>query len=329
MKVLRTPDERFENLADFPYEPHYLEVDDGDGGRLRIHYLDEGPAGGETVLCVHGQPVWSYSFRKMIPALTAAGFRVIAPDLVGFGRSDKPAGRSDYTYANHVHWIDGFVRGLGLDGINLVCQDWGGPICLRIVARYPHRFTRIVAANTGLPDAEGIPDERVPHLRKLLAETPLVSLEEVTRRFLEGSEDRPAFFYWIRYCDACLDFQPGEVVRAWLNHCTDEEFRAYSAPFPSEEYQQGARQFPSLVPLIPDDPAVPGNRKAWEALRKFDRPFLTAFSDDPGTTADRFQREVPGAIGQRHVVIANARHYVQDDAGEELARVVVDFIRST
>ena len=167
MKVLRTPEERFQNLAGFPYEPNYLEVDDGDGGQLRIHYVDEGPIDGEVMLCLHGQPVWSYSFRKMIPPLTAAGFRVIAPDLVGFSRSDKPSQRSDYTFASHVHWMHGFVRGLSLTDITLIGQDWGGPIGLRVVVADTERFAGIVVTNTGLPDARGMPDDMTPILQEI------------------------------------------------------------------------------------------------------------------------------------------------------------------
>jgi len=159
MKFLRTPEERFQNLDGFPYQPHYQEIDDGDGGQLRMHYIDEGPKDGELVFCVHGQPVWSYSFRKMIPPLVAAGYRVIAPDIVGFGRSDKPSERSDYTFASHVQWMHDFVRRMDLNNINLVCQDWGGPITLRIVAADPDRFSRVVISNTGLADARGIPDD--------------------------------------------------------------------------------------------------------------------------------------------------------------------------
>ena len=349
MQVLRTPEERFEDIADFPYEPHYLEVDDGDGGRLRMHYVDEGPADGEPVLLLHGQPVWSYSFRKMIPPLTAAGCRVVAPDIVGFGRSDKPARRSDYTFARHVHWMHGFVRGLSLANITLLGHDWGGPIGLRVVAADADRFARIVATNTGLADARGIPDEMAPKLRRLLAETPVLPPRELdavmrkrvleserpsgfqdqTKDAVEGVDARPTFMYWIRFCDAYPDFDPGEIVALWLNDCSAAERRAYSAPFPSEEYKQGARQFPSLIPLFPDDPAVPDNRKAWDVLRQFDKPFLTAFSDtDAGTAATQFQEEIPGARDQDHAIIADALHYPQDDQGAALAQVVIDFMRA-
>ena len=348
MRTLRTPEERFQDLDGFPYRPNYLEVDDGDGGRLRMHYVDEGPADGEVVLCLHGQPVWSYSFRKMIPPLTAAGYRVIAPDIVGFGRSDKPVQRSDYTFASHVHWMHGFVRGLSLTDITLLGHDWGGPIGLRVVTADTERFARIVATNTGLADARGIPDEMAPKLRQLLADTPVLrpqaldavmrerilgaerpgGFQDQTKDAVAGTDARPAFMYWIRFCDAYPDFDPGEIVALWLNDCSAAERRAYSAPFPAEEYRQGARQFPSLIPLFPDDPAVPDNRKAWEILRNFDRPFLTAFSDsDPGTAAIQFQQEIPGASGQNHVAIQDALHYPQDDQGEQLAAVVIDFMK--
>ncbi len=347
MKTLRTADERFENLPDFPYTPNYLEVDDGEGGQLRVHYLDEGPADGELILCWHGQPVWSYSFRKMIPPLTAAGYRVIVPDLVGFGRSDKPTLRSDYTLANHVAWMNSFVRDLDLNDITLVCQDWGGIIGLRVVTDNMNRFSRVLASNTGLPDARGIPPEMAAKLAEMLAATPVLPPLEMTEKLrpkpdaehtgwqaqakaAEGAEDSPGFMYWIKFADAYPEFDPGQIMSMWLANCSDEERRAYAAPFPSEEYLQGAREFPSLVPLQPDNPGVAGNRAAWEVLRTFEKPFLTAYSEeDAGVSDVLFQQEVPGASGQSHVVIKEAGHYSQDDAGEELAGIVIDFMKST
>ena len=344
MKVLRTPDARFKNLDGFPYQPNYREIDDGRGGRLRMHYVDEGPKDAPVILCVHGQPVWSYSFRKMIPPLAAAGYRVIAPDIVGFGRSDKPSERCDYTFANHVRWMHDFVRRMSLTNITLVCQDWGGPITLRIVAADPDRFARVVVSNTALPDARNIPDEMAAKLKQLLADTPVLNTAEVNeamrvdlherggfqdqaRNAVADVDPRPPFMYWIRHCDASADLDPGRIMSLWLNSCSAEEQRAYAAPFPSEDYKQGARQFPSLIPLFPDNVEVPANRKAWAALRTFDKPFLTAFSDgDPGNTETQFQEEIPGAKGQNHVTIKNAQHYTQDDQGEELARAVIEFI---
>ena len=336
MQILRTPDECFEKIQDFPYQPNYAEVDDGDGGKLRIHYVDEQPASessaqGETLLCLHGQPTWSYLYRKMIPVFSAAGYRVIAPDLVGFGRSDKPTLRSDYTYANHVHWINGFIRALELTGVTLVCQDWGGLIGLRVVTENMDRFARVVTANTALPDGQGIPDEMAPALRQLLAATPALPAVEMFAKLAGGDDDRPAFMYWIRHCDAFPEFSPAEIISLSLKQCSEAECAAYGAPFPSEEYKQGARQFPSLVPIIPDDPAIPANRVAWEQLSRFEKPFLTAFSDaDPVTAGQhvRFQETVPGAQHQQHVTIKGAGHFLQDDAGKELATAVIDFINA-
>ena len=348
MELLRTPEHRFDNLPDFPFKPRYVEVEDGDGGHLRMHYLDEGPEDGELILCVHGQPTWSYSFRKMIPVLVSGGFRVVAPDIVGFGRSDKPAKRSDYTYAKHVHWFRGFMQALSLRDVNLLCHDWGGPISLRVLSEKPERFSRVITTNTGLPDARDVPEDMAPRLRKLLADTPALAPEEMMRAALAsekpekrrgmqeqakeaagGSQNRPSFMYWIRHCDGYPDFDPGEIIALWLNECSSEEKRAYSAPFPAEEFMQGARQFPSLIPLFPDDPAVADNRRAWEVLRAFDKPFLTVFSEsEPQAAALQFQREVPGARGQNHQLLSRARHFPQDDCPKELAEIVIEFIKS-
>ena len=330
MKVLRTPESCFENLDDFPFVPNYINIRDSNGTNMRMHYIDEGDPDGEIILCVHGQPVWSYSFRKMVRPLAEAGFRVVVPDLIGFGRSDKPSERSDYSFASHVNWFDEFVIKLNLSDINLLGQDWGGPIGLRVVARDPSKFSRIVATNTGLGDGTGIPAEKISVLRQLLNETPVLSLYEVTAMMKAGGGVRPAFMYWVRHCDAHPKFDPGEVAKLWINGCTDEESRAFSAPFPSEAYLQGARQFPSLVPLIPDDPAIPDNQKAWEVLRTFDRPFLTAFSETDNTAAAaRFQMEIPGAHGLSHVTIKDSGHYPQDDAADRLTDILLDFIRNT
>ncbi|MEQ8859038.1 MAG: haloalkane dehalogenase [Pseudomonadales bacterium] len=329
MDILRTPEQRFENLPDYPFEPHYVDVPDGQGGRLRMHYLDEGQ--GEVVLCLHGQPTWSYLYRKMIPPLTRAGYRVIAPDLIGFGRSDKPSSRADYSYANHVLWVKGLLEALDLTGMTLFGQDWGGLIGLRLVAENPQRFARVVAANTGLPDAKDIPDAMAPKLHELMDATPALPLPEMAAKLAGPMGDRPPFMYWVKHCDAYPDFDPAMVVRASLKQCSDAEYAAYAAPFPSEEYLQGARQFPSLVPIIPDNPAVPANRAAWKVFARFDKPFLTAFSDsDPVTRGGekRFIETVPGAAGQKHAIIGGAGHFLQDDAGGELARIVIEFIRA-
>ena len=348
MKVLRTPEERFNDLHRFPYEPHYVEVDDCEGGLIRMHYLDEGSSKGELILCLHGQPTWSYSFRKMISPLTRAGYRVVVPDLVGFGRSDKPSQRSDYTVSRHVYWFKQFINKLSLQDITIVCHDWGGPISLRTVAENPEKFSRVVATNTGFPDSRGVPEDKSPLLRKLLADTPALSfldmmktalknedpkkprtMTEQTQDAAAGLDPHPPFMFWIRHCDAYPEFDPGDIISHWVNNCSAEEKRAYSAPFPSEEFMQGAREFPSLIPLFPDDPAMSDNRAAWAELRKFQKPFLTAYSDsEPQAPAIQFQQEIPGAKNQKHVLIEGAKHFSQDDAGAELAQIVIDFINA-
>ncbi|CAB1083874.1 haloalkane dehalogenase [Alkalispirochaeta odontotermitis] len=299
MKILRTPDECFSNLTDYPFDPNYEEVSDADRGSLRMHYVDEGSRDADPVLLMHGEPSWSYLYRKMIPTINRAGYRAVAPDLVGFGRSDKPSQRSDYTYQRHVDWAQAWLDALDLQHITLVCQDWGGLIGLRLVADNPNRFIRVVAANTGLPTGD----------------TPI-------------SE---AFLKWRKFSIEVPDFDVGAIIAMGCQKpLTDSVSAAYNAPFPDDSYKAGARIFPSLVPIAPDDPASPANRKAWEVLSKFEKPFLTAFSDgDPITRGGEriFQKRIPGAKVQPHTTIEGGGHFLQEDCGEELARVVVDFIR--
>jgi len=301
MNILRTPDERFEDLPGYPFEPHYAEVPDGEGGTLRMHYVDEGPRDAEPVLLMHGEPSWSYLYRKMIPIITDAGYRAIAPDLVGFGKSDKPASRHDYSYQRHVDWMLSLLDKLKLNRITLVCQDWGGTIGLRLVAANPERFARVVVANTGLPTGD------------------------------HSSTD--AFLNWRKFSIETPDFDAGAIVAmATQKKMTDEVIAAYNAPFPDDSYKAGARIFPSLVPIAPDDPASQANRKAWEVLSTFSKPFLTSFSDcDPITRGGDliFQNKLPGAQGQPHTTIRGAGHFLQEDKGEEFAEVVVTFMAKT
>ena len=300
MKALRTPDACFANLPGYPFSAHYLMVDDADGGQLRLHYLDEGPRTGAIVLMLHGEPSWSYLYRKMIPIIADAGYRAIAPDLAGFGKSDKPSQRSDYTYQRHVDWVRSALLQLDLQDITLVCQDWGGLIGLRLVAEHPGWFARVVAANTMLPTGDHHPGE--------------------------------AFLKWRNYSQTVQRLPVGEIIqRSTTTDLPPEIVAAYDAPFPDESYKEGARQFPMLVPTSPDDPAAPANRKAWETLREFRKPFLTAFSDrDPITAAGGpvLRKLIPGARGQPHITIENGGHFLQEDQGERLAKVVIDFIKS-
>ena len=329
MKTVRTPDARFENLPGYPFAPQYSEVPDGEGGTLRIHHLDEGPRDGEIILCLHGQPSWSYLYRKMIPVFTAAGFRVIAPDLVGFGRSDKPTERSDYTYANHVAWMSAWLEGLDLQGVNLFCQDWGGLIGLRLVAAYPERFARVVAANTGLPDGGGLPKEAAKPMWDLYETVPVVPASDLGKHFA-SQEGPPGFFFWRKYCAESPEFSVGDVMQFTGGDMEDSIRAAYEAPFPDATFVAGARQFPSLVPIFPDDPEIPANQAAWEVLAKFDRPFMTSFSDGDPVTAGMhtvLQDRVAGAKGVEHVTIRGAGHFLQEDKGEDCANAMIEFIR--
>jgi haloalkane dehalogenase len=334
MEFTRTADDRFRALSDWPFAPRYMDVPDGEGGSLRIHYVDEGPRDADPILCLHGQPTWSYLYRKMIPIFTAAGQRVVAPDLVGFGRSDKPTRTTDYSYARHVAWLRAFVEALDLRGITLICQDWGGLVGLRVVAELPQRFARVITSNTALPVADGIPAGAAPALRALYAKLPVPqTMVEVAKGFASaGQGGAPPFMYWQKHCAESPVFTPQDVMRAMCPKLSQAEIAAYAAPFPDDSYQAGARRFPTLVPILPDDPALPDNRRAWEALRRFERPFLTAFTDSDPVTAGqhvRFQQEVPGALGQPHTTIQGAGHFVQEDAGPELARIALDFIART
>jgi haloalkane dehalogenase len=296
MEILRTPDERFSNLPNFDFAPQYVEI-----AGLRIHYVDEGPRVAAPVLMLHGEPSWSYLYRKMIPIITTAGHRAVAPDLAGFGRSDKPARREDYTYQFHVDVMTGLIKSLDLREITLVGQDWGGLIGLRIAAEHPDRFARIVVANTGLPTGD----------------------QPMTEGFLR----------WREYSQTVENFHVGGIIKGGcVNDPPPEVIAAYNAPFPDDGYKAGARQFPLLVPIGPDDPASEANRRAWEVLRRWEKPLLTAFSDgDPVTRGGErvFQKLVPGAQDQPHVMIAGAGHFLQEDKGAELAQIIVDFIKRT
>ncbi len=268
---------------------------------LRMHYVDEGPRDAPVVLLMHGEPSWCYLYRHMIPVLVDAGLRSIAPDLIGFGRSDKPTERADYTYQRHVDWVRSFLDELAIDDITFVGQDWGGLIGLRLVGEQPDRFARVVAANTFLPTGE-----------------------------------RPAgdaFLAWQKFSQETPEFTVGRIVNGGCTtELSSEVIAAYDAPFPDDSYKAGARQFPMLVPTSTEDPASVANIKAWESLHAFTKPFLCAFSDrDPITAgADRVLRaEIPGCAGQPHTTIEGGGHFLQEDRGPELARIVASFVETT
>ncbi len=299
MKTLRTPDDRFENLPDYPFEPNYVEIDDTEGGRLRVHYLDEGSADGPVVLAIHGEPSWSYLYRKMIPPMVDAGLRVIVPDLVGFGRSDKPTEQSDYTYERHVAWMQAaVVDHLDLVGATFFGQDWGGLVGLRLVAENPDRFAQVIIGNTGLPTGRDQPTQ--------------------------------AFLDWQTFSQTTEVFDVGFLISmATITDLAPHEQAAYDAPFPNDTYKAGARIFPSLVPTSPDDPAAEANVAAWQVFRQWDKPFICCFSDSDPVTAGgavSFIDQVPGTQGQPHVTVENAHHFFQEDATPQLAQLVIDAV---
>ena len=299
MQVLRTPDDRFANLPDFPFAPHYETVRDASGADLRIAYIDEGPRDAAPVLLMHGEPSWSYLYRGIIAPLKAK-HRVVAPDLVGFGRSDKPAEKTDYSYEKHVAWMSAWLLALDLRDITLFCQDWGGLIGLRLVAAFPERFARVIVANTGMPTGSGM---------------------------TEG------FKTWLTMSQTIPEFPAGMIVNMGsLRELSPDEIAAYDAPYPDETYKSGARIFPTFVPVTPEHPSVEENKAAWAVLERFEKPFLTAFSDgDPVSKGgDRpFQERVPGAKGQPHTIIEGGGHFLQEDRPAEIAALIDRFISET
>lgn len=300
MQVLRTPDERFANLPDFPFTPLYTDIKDASGVTLRIASIDEGPRNASPVLLMHGEPTWSFLYRKIIARLVAQGHRAVAPDLVGFGRSDKPAAREDYTYERHVQWMRDWLVAKDLRDITLFCQDWGGLIGLRLVAAMPERFARVVAANTFLPTGGGA---------------------------------SPAFEAWLHFSQSVPEFPTGRIIKGGsVRDLAQAEMDAYDAPYPDESYKERARAFPTLVPVKPDMASVAENTEAWKALEAFQKPFLTAFSDQDAVTRggdERMQARIPGCKGQAHTTIMNGGHFLQEDQPDAVADVIDAFIRRT
>ena len=299
MDTVRTPDDRFVGLPDYDFEPHYVEIDDTEGGSLRAHYIDEGDPADPIVVLMHGEPSWCYLYRNVVGPLVDAGCRVIVPDLVGFGRSDKPTQQGDHTYARHVNWMTQvLIDHLTINDAVMFGQDWGGLIGLRVVAAAPERFAALVMANTGLPTGHGRLSD--------------------------------AFLQWQTFARETASFPVGAIINGG---CTSdlptEVIAAYDAPFPDDVYTAGARVLPSLVPSSPDDPASADNIAAWDVLERFERPVATAFSDaDPITAGGDapFRSRIPGAAEAPHIPIAGGGHFLQEDRPVEVAAAILQVV---
>jgi haloalkane dehalogenase len=318
MGVVRTPDERFVGLPDYPFEPRYVEVTAKGVEPLRMHCVDAGPADGPVVVLLHGQPTWSYLYRKMIPVLNAAGLRTIAPDHIGYGRSDKLTEPTDYTFGRHVQWMTSFFKAVDLEDATLFVQDWGGPIGLSALAGVPDRFARIVASNTILHTSDPELADATTWANHSLGDGRVV-LEE-------------ALVDYVLFCQRAPQLVPSTFVDAVAGPLPDDVKAAYDAPFPDRTYEAGLRQMTSLIPLTRNDPGAAIGRRTWEALRRWEKPFLTAYSDgDPATGGwdDVFQEQVPGARGHAHTTIPGTGHFGQEQASEALARTIIDFIQAT
>ena len=300
MRILRTPDDRFTNLPGWPYAPHYTTITDADGTDIRIAHAETGPADAPVILLMHGNPTWSYLYRNMIaPLASNTGHRVIAVDLVGCGRSDKPAEKSDYTLARHYDWMSQWLRAMNLNDITLFCQDWGGTIGLYLVSQFPDRFARVVAANTGLPIGGGASD------------------------FMN---------MWVGMMRAATEFPWPMLASGMQAELSPAELAAYRAPFPTPHYESGLCEFPALIAVQPDNPGTPLNKAAWARLATFGKPFLTLFGalDPVSKGADlALQSHIPGARNQPHKRIANANHFIQEDVPALLVSEITDFIAAT
>jgi len=355
VQILRTPDSCFENLADYPFAPHYTTIQTEDGSELRIHHLDEGPADGPLVLCMHGQPVWSYLYRKVIPFLTDAGMRVIAPDLVGYGKSDKPAALEDYSYERQVEWMGAWLTANEFSNTTFFGQDWGGLIGLRMIANDPDRFDRVVISNTGLPYNPDVSESVVKEVEAFRASAPTPSLAEMQKNISSmDSNGHPAlrFAYWQKWCWENEDMPIGFIMSMMIERPSKPlqllKFllhkmgvtsplptplaKAYDAPFPDPGYKMGPRAMPSQVPTLPTSPSLEAQRKAWEFFDAFNKPFLCAFADnDPVTRAMEpvFRKRVPGAQGQSHRTIKKGGHFVQENAPDQVAQAIIDLVRSS
>lgn len=353
MKILRTPDERFATLSEYPFAPNYTTIQTDDGSELRIHHLDEGPKEGPVVLCMHGQPVWSYLYRKMIPLLVKEGMRVIAPDLVGYGKSDKPAAREDYSYQRQVDWMGAWLSQNDFSGLTFFGQDWGGLIGLRLVADHGDRFDRVVIANTGLPYAPDVPEEIVKQVEEFRANAKTPTIPEMSRAMQNIPDSQAtAFAYWQKFCWETEDLPIGFMMSMGIEKhgglgrminfgaysfgmhglVASPLAKAYDAPFPDARYKMGPRAMPSHVPTLPTDPSLDAQRKAWEFFSTFEKPFLCAFADNDPVTLGmdaEFLARVPGTKGLPHTTIKKGGHFVQENAPDQVSKIIVDLIRST
>jgi haloalkane dehalogenase len=352
MKILRTPDERFANLADYPFEPNYTTIQTEDGTDLRIHHLDEGPVDGPIVLCMHGQPVWSYLYRKMIPFLTDAGMRVIAPDLPGYGKSDKPGAMKDYSYERQVQWMGLWLDQNDFSGITFFGQDWGGLIGLRMIVNDADRFDRVVIANTGLPYNPDVPEAIVKEVEDFRANEPTPTLAQMQKALsqMKGSQ-ATKFAYWQKFCWETTDMPIGFMMsmmvenlpalskalkfalhRAGMtNPLPSPLAEAYEAPFPDPSFKMAPRAMPSQVPTLPTSPSLEQQRLAWEFFSDFDKPFLCTFSDNDPVTAgieQLFYEKIPGTKDLPHKKITGGGHFVQENAPEQVSQSIINLIRA-
>lgn len=312
--VLRTPPERFENLPDFPFKEHFFYYND----KYRIHYLDEGPKEAKPIFLLHGEPSWSFLYRKMIPIFVQEGYRVVAPDLLGCGKSDKPIKKTDYSYKLHIDIIANLVEHLDLHEITPFFQDWGGLIGLRVVAKIPERFNRVVIGNTGLPDATGLQGL----IGNFMFQRQIKKRGKITEKEFK---EHPGFINWIAFSQTVENFHAAKIIQGGtLKRFTIEEFNAYDAPFPDDRYKAGVRVFPKLIPT-----QLRANNHAWKIFENWKKPFLLTFSDgDPITKGQDkiFKKRIPGI--KEHPIV-NAGHFLQEDKGPELAEVITKFIKET
>lgn len=319
MQLLSTPEHRFDDLQDFDFDPHYLMVED-----MRMHYLDEGR--GEVVLLLHGNPSWCYLYRHMIPVFVDAGYRVLAPDMLGFGRSDKPVEQTAHTYSNHVRWLaDWFMQVLANDvEVNLFCQDWGGLIGLRLLSMFPDRFRRVVAGNTSLPDTSS--NRGDPAKQKALYDSlPVPTLQNLFD-YMSGDHPANGFWYWRKFAAESSEFDVG-LVLGMEPDATPDTIAANNSPYPDDSYLAGPRAFPSMGPIFADDPELKLNDAAWSELRAYKKPFMTMWSTHEFVSSPydekRFQTEVPGADKIEHGKVAGG-HFISTP---EAAHKIIQFMR--